>query len=75
VEKIAIPVIGINKVVTSDREAEMDFVPVELDVDRYHNEGIAYLNAREYEKAVEMFKKEIALRNAEKMHEHGLKDD
>ena len=37
----------------------MDFVPVELEIDRYHNRGMGYFNAREWEKAIEMFKKEI----------------
>lgn len=36
-----------------------DFVPVELEVDRYHNRGVGYFNAREWEKAIEMFNKEI----------------
>ena len=37
----------------------MDFVPVELEIDKYHNKGMGYFNAREYERALEMFKKEI----------------
>lgn len=37
----------------------MNFVPVELEIDRYHNRGVGYLNAREWKKAIEMFKKEI----------------
>ena len=37
----------------------MDFVPVELEIDKYHNRGMGYFNAREWEKAIEMFKKEI----------------
>ncbi len=36
-----------------------NFVPVELEVDRYHNKGMDYFDAKEYEKALEMFKKEI----------------
>ena len=37
----------------------MDFVPVELEIDRYHNKGMGYFNSKEYERAIEMFKKEI----------------
>ena len=35
-----------------------DFVMAEMDVDMYHNKGIGYLNAKEYEKAAEQFRKE-----------------
>lgn len=34
-------------------------IPVELDLDIYHNDGEMYLECEEYEKAIEMFKKEI----------------
>ncbi len=36
-----------------------DFVMAEMDVDRYHNKGVGYLNAKKYEEAAEMFRKEI----------------
>lgn len=37
----------------------MDYVPVELEIDRYHNKGVGHLNSKEYGKALEMFKKEV----------------
>lgn len=36
-----------------------EFVAVELEVDKYHNKGVEYLDSGKYEKAIEMFKKEI----------------
>lgn len=35
-----------------------DFVMAEMDVDMYHNKGIDYLDAKQYEKAAELFRKE-----------------
>lgn len=34
-------------------------IPVEAEIDKYHNKGIDYLDNKEYEKAIEMFTKEI----------------
>lgn len=42
-----------------DADGNLKFIPVELDVDVYHNKGIEYLEKKEYNKAIEMFKKEI----------------
>lgn len=50
---------GINKVAVYKKEDVMDLVPVELDVDKYHNLGVGYLDAKKYNKAIKMFKKEI----------------
>ena len=55
---------AINKILAKYRiptkEGVQEFVAVEMDVDKYHNKGIKYLNAKKYKKAIEMFTKEIA---------------
>lgn len=51
----------INKILGKHHvnESGQEFLIVEMDVDKYHNKGVKYLDARKYEKAIEMFKKEI----------------
>ena len=41
------------------RSSEITLVACEADIDRYHNKGVDYLEKKKYDKAVEMFKKEI----------------
>lgn len=36
-----------------------EYLAVEMDVDRYHNKGVKYLDVKKYERAAEMFEKEI----------------
>jgi tetratricopeptide (TPR) repeat protein len=55
---------AINKIFgkyrVSTKDGIQEFVAVEMDVDKYHNKGIKYLNAKKYKNAIEMFTKEIA---------------
>lgn len=43
----------------ADPESGQEFTMVEMDVDKYHNKGIEYLNAKKYKKAIALFEKEI----------------
>jgi len=53
--------IAVNKILGkyADPESGQEFTMVEMDVDKYHNKGVKYLNAKKYKKAVTLFKKEI----------------
>ena len=62
----------LGKTTVQTDSGPQEYQIVEMDIDEYHNKGVRYQKAGQYQKAIKMFKKEIACEPTVYSGDHSL---